>query len=100
VSRHKSRGLVAEVLDVTDDLLEVLALGGLFKIAEATPLEGGLDGVGLVLGELEDFPGLEAVGTPELLDHGHVGLEVVVHVELDTLRVEDLPGVVSGCGGD
>jgi hypothetical protein len=34
------------------------------------------------------LPGLEAVGTPVLLDEGHVSLEVVVHVEVGSLLVE------------
>ena len=40
---------------------------------------------------LESYlPGLEARGTPLLLDEGHVGLEVVVHVELGVLLVDNL----------
>jgi hypothetical protein len=35
------------------------------------------------------LPGLEAVGTPLLLDEGHVGVEVVVHLEVGTLLVDD-----------
>lgn len=35
------------------------------------------------------LPGLEAVSGPVLLDEGHVGLKVVVHVEVGSLLVED-----------
>jgi hypothetical protein len=35
------------------------------------------------------LPGLEAVGTPLLLDEGHVGVKVVVHLEVGTLLVDD-----------
>lgn len=35
------------------------------------------------------LPGLKAVGRPVLVHEGHVSLEVVVHVELGSLLVED-----------
>jgi hypothetical protein len=38
------------------------------------------------------LPGLEARGTPLLLDERHVSLEVVVHVELGVLLVDDFRG--------
>ena len=41
------------------------------------------------------LPGLEAVRTPLLLHEGHVSLEVVVHVELGVLLVDDFKGPLS-----
>ena len=41
------------------------------------------------------LPGLEARGTPLLLDERHVSLEVVVHVELGVLLVDDFKGPLS-----
>jgi hypothetical protein len=35
------------------------------------------------------LPGLETVGSPLLLDEGHVGFKVVVHLEVGTLLVDD-----------
>ena len=35
------------------------------------------------------LPGLEAVGSPLLLNEGHVSGEVVVHLEVGTLLVDD-----------
>jgi hypothetical protein len=43
------------------------------------------------------LPGLEARGTPLLLDERHVSLEVVVHVELGVLVVDDFRDPLSVC---
>lgn len=45
--------------------------------------DGSMRKVGVVY-----LPGLEAVRTPLLLHERHVGLEVVVHVEVGSLLVE------------
>jgi hypothetical protein len=48
---------------------------------------------------LESYlPGLEAGGTPLLLDEGHVSLEVVVHLEVGTLLVDDFTRLLSVLG--
>jgi hypothetical protein len=41
------------------------------------------------------LPGLEAGGTPLLLDKRHVSLEVVVHIELGVLLVDDFRSTLS-----
>jgi len=56
LASHKLGSRVGEVLHVTHDGVQSFGLsGGLLEVRHAAPLEGGLDGVGRVVSELEDL---------------------------------------------
>jgi len=74
----------------------LLRCRGRLKALLAVPFERSLDAVLGLGAEVEDFPALEALGFEGVADEGHVGGEVVVHVELGALGVED-GGFGHGC---
>jgi hypothetical protein len=71
LSVHKNRRLVGKVGDIAHDSGYSVCLQGLARTVLRLPVKG-------------------SVGAPVLEDEGHVRGEVVVHVELCTLGVEDL----------
>lgn len=93
LSIQESRLLVGKVLDIAKDSAGSFGGQSLLGAVVGLPLEDGLDAVLAVVGHLDDRPLLQAELTPVLLDEGHVGREVIVHVELGTLGVDDLGGV-------
>lgn len=95
LSIQKGGLLVGKVLDVAKDGAGGFGSQSLFGALLGLPLEDGLDAVFAVVGHLDDRPPLEAELAPVLLDKRHVGREVVVHVELCSLGVDDLGGGVS-----
>jgi hypothetical protein len=97
LATQKSRTLVRKVLDIIHNSRHSIRSQGFLGAVLGLPVEQGHDAVFAVGRELDDGPALEAELGPVLVDEGHVGGEVVVHVELCTLRVEDL-WVVLVCG--
>jgi hypothetical protein len=94
LSVHENGRLVGEVGDIAHDSGYSVCLQGLGRAVLRLPLKGGLDAVLGIGAEFDDGIALETVWPPVLEDEGHVGGEVVVHVELCTLGVENLGGAV------
>jgi hypothetical protein len=90
LSVHKNRRLVGKVGDIAHDSGYSVCLKGLARTVLRLPVKGSLDAEVGVGAEFDDRIALETVGAPVLEDEGHVRGEVVVHVELCTLGVEDL----------
>jgi hypothetical protein len=90
LSTQESRTLVRKVLDIIHNSRHSIRSQGFLRAVLGLPVEQGHDAVFAVGGELDDRPALETILVPVLVDEGHVGGEVVVHVELCTLGVEDL----------
>lgn len=83
---------IGKVRNVGKDLGSLRVLESRLKGIGALPLQLGADGVrrGRAIGGdgvLDDLPALQAVLTPNAIDQGHVGLQVVVLVELETLLI-------------
>lgn len=93
LSIQESGLLVGKVLDIAKNSAGSFGGQSLLGAIVRLPLEDGLDAVFAVVGHLDDGPLLQAELAPVLLDEGHVGGEIVVHVELGTLGVDDLGGV-------
>lgn len=100
LGRHQSRLLIAKVLNIPQNLLSVLTPGRRLEIGQALEVQRRLDGVGRAVGELEHAVARHAGVFPLAEHHGHVGGEVVVHVELDALGVEDCDLGFLGHGWD
>ena len=89
----QSDGLhIGKVGNVGKDLGRLRVLKGRLEGISALPLQLGTDSVGRGRaiggnGVLDDLPALQAVLTPNALDEGHVGLQVVVLVELEALLI-------------
>ena len=106
LANHERRALVAEVGHVAEHLVSLGAEGGL-KVLDAVEVQDGLDSEGrLGVGvrgadELVDRVALEVVGPKLLFHHGHVRLEVVVHVEgrVGFVGVEDGDLGIGHCYG-
>jgi hypothetical protein len=96
LTNHQRRPLVAEVGHVTEHLPRLRSQCFL-EVRDAFEIQSGLDsegGFGTRVGradELQDGVAFEVVGAELLLYHGHVGLEVVVHIKgcIGLIGVED-----------
>ena len=83
---HQGRPLIAEVRDIAKDSSSFFAAHSLSHLFLASPSQDGADAVGWLRpvgawSVLDDIPPLQAVLAPVFHDEGHMGAEVVVHLE-------------------